>query len=298
MSYQKVVKNLSEKIPVDIVDINLLRKRGTPPTQAFSDFISHNEQGFWAENLFYTCLDNLAPKYIPVKYGRSDKIIAGDEGFKDFYNLYQDELNAIGKRPDILLFTNDNYKKINVRDISSLSSSELDKIVKQAIAGFEVRSSAYLTKKFVAKVGRDSLSFTPKVEDLLTILKWVSIYGVPHFYVQVFFDSIYILPFIEILIILSTSTLKQKGIKNKKLVGYLNNKISYVIEKNPKNQFKETIHIPLSRGILLSDTVNEPTVVGNRKELSGGRLLHHVSFQGGAAQIDKRLLVSLISKDY
>ena len=33
-----------------------------------------------------------------------DDIIAGDENFKEFYEEYQNELDEIGKRPDILIF--------------------------------------------------------------------------------------------------------------------------------------------------------------------------------------------------
>lgn len=296
MTYGDYIKQLSKKISKDVVDLAVERKRGTAPTQAFSDFISHNEQGFWAEDLFYNCLSKSCDNFIPVKYGRSDKITAGDKLFKAFYESYQDELDTIGKRPDVLILSDKDYNPNWKNDISKFSKDELDKIVPFSKAAFEVRSSAYLTKKFIAKKGRESLSFTPKVEDLLVILKWINTYGVPHFYVQVFFDSIFILPFAEILEMLSIAEIKRHGLG--KISGTIGNNLAFVIEKNPKNQFKETIHIPLTRGIVLSSDVKEPEILGTRKELAGGRLLHHISFKGGGASLDKKLLLSLISKSY
>ncbi|MDP3792334.1 MAG: AccI family restriction endonuclease [bacterium] len=294
MTYKELVKQISESIKPSIVDLKIKRKRGTAPTQAFSDFLTHSEQGDWAEVLFFNTLKNSDIPYIPVKYGKSDKIIAGDPTFKSFYNSYQDELDLIGKRPDILLFKPEDYQKTWGDDISQLSQTELKSIVPKAISGFEVRSSAYLTKKFVPKKDRPFLSFTPKVEDLLVVLKWVETFGVPHFYVQVFFDSIYIISFKDIILLLRDAQIDERGIKNKKFLGKMNGSPAFVIEKNPKNQFKETIHIYLDRGHILSNKIDFPKLIGSRKELAGGRLLHYVSFDGGNAEINKDDLIKLI----
>jgi hypothetical protein len=294
MNYRDFIKQTSESINSSIVNLNVKRKRGTAPTQAFSDFLTHSEQGDWAEILFFNTLKMSNLPYIPVKYGKSDKIIAGDPNFKSFYNSYQDELDLIGKRPDILLFKPEDYQKIWGDDISQLSQSELRAIVPKATAGFEVRSSAYLINKFIPKKDRPFLSFTPKVEDLLVVLKWIETFGVPHFYVQIFFDSIYIISFKDIILLLKEAQIAERGIKNKKILGKLDNKPAFVIEKNPKNQFKETIHIYLDRGHILSNKIEFPQLVGSRKELAGGRLLHYVSFVGGTAEMNKDNLIKLI----
>lgn len=86
-----------------------------------------------------------------MKYGKVDKITAGDPGFKEFYTSYQDELDTIESGPDILLFKSSDYREEWGDDISQLPPDELAKIVPLATAGFEVRSSAYLCKKFEAK---------------------------------------------------------------------------------------------------------------------------------------------------
>lgn len=298
MNYKDHINQIAAQIPQGMINLRATRKRGTPPTQAFSDFLTHSEQGDWAETLFFRTLREIKLPFVPVRYGKSDKIIAGDPNFKDFYNKYQDELDSIGKRPDVLLFTEQDYKKEWGDDISNLPRAELLEIVPLAIAGFEVRSSAYLTKKFVSKKERPFLSFTPKVEGLLVVLKWINVFNVPHFYVQVFFDAIYIISFAEILTLLQSVKIAEKGLKNKKIVGLKNGDLAFVIEKNPKNQYKETIHIFLSNGHLLSEKLNEPKLIGNRKELSGGRLLHYVSFEGGETRLNVAVLKKLLGQTF
>lgn len=297
MRYNDKVNELAKGISPNIVNLKTKRRRGTPPTQAFSDFLTHNEQGDWAEMLFFRSIKDSNSGLVPVRYGKSDKIIAGDPDFKDFYNQYQDELDEVGKRPDILVFEPNVYKEEWGEDISKLPKEKLASIVPLATAGFEVRSSAYLTKKFTAKKERPFLSFTPKVEDLMVVMKWIDNFNVPHFYVQVFFDAIYAISFREILLLLRDSSILEKGIKNKKIVGSINQEVAYVIEKNPKNQYKETIHIFLNKGHYLSKDFFEPKLLGQRKELASGRLLHHVSFEGGKANLDKDVFINIIKQE-
>jgi len=292
--YVKEINNIISAISTDLVNLNLARKRGRAPTQAFSDFLTHSEQGDWAELVLYRALSNDNLDFIPVRYGKSDKIHAGDVGFKDFYETYQDELDAIGKRPDLLLFSKNDYDPSWGDDISGLRLEELHSIVPLAIAGLEVRSSAYLNKKFIPKSDRPELSFTPKVEDLNVVLKWIDTYGVPHFYVQVFFDSVYAISFKDILILLKNSKYEEKGLKNKKYIGKNGDDSLFVIEKNPKNQFKETVMIYLSSGTKLGD-VSMPDPVAIRKELASGRLLHYSKFNGGNIELDINNLNGLIN---
>ena len=131
----------------------------------------------------------------------------------------------------------------------------------------------------------------------MVVLKWIDTFNVPHFYVQVFFDAIYVISFSEILSLLRDADISEKGVKNKKIVGSKNNTLAFVIEKNPKNQYKETIHMYLNNGHLLSENISEPNLLGIRKELAGGRLLHHVSFEGGKAKLDEAILKKLIERE-
>lgn len=145
--YFEDINDLIAKVNKDIIDFDEERTRGTAPTQVSSEFLTNKEQGDWAEKTFIDGINNNSKKYIAVKYGRDDDIIAGEEGFKEFYENYQDELDTIGKRPDVLIFDRKDYpyKEIN---ISHKPLEELDKIVPLAKCGIEVRSSAFLIEKY------------------------------------------------------------------------------------------------------------------------------------------------------
>lgn len=111
MSYYEEIRELIQKIPTTIIDWTIERKRGRPPTQAFSEFLTNREQGDWAENLILQAINGLSTKFVAVQYGKSENIIAGEPGFEEFYEQYQDELETIGKRPDILLYSKDVYSE-------------------------------------------------------------------------------------------------------------------------------------------------------------------------------------------
>jgi len=283
--------------------------------------------------------------------------VAGDEGFEQFFNDYQNELDTIGKRPDILLFKKSDFDEKLGYDISSRKSSEIGNYVSKAIAGIEVRSSAFLINKYTEEAQRivientdraielkdevlsnyidlleqkrpelidilqqlnetsvrtldfrttswrssqrlqdlslklseikkclktiqkrNSLSITPKVEDLKVVHKWIMTYNVPHYYVQVFFDRVYGISFRHILELISNPDLEDE---------------KYFIEQDTKNQNKTTIKIPSQDGICLAQAVTEPNHHSVRKELSKGRLLFYVKFDGGEAFIDKHNFDSL-----
>lgn len=246
MDYLRRIDDLIRLVPGDIINLSLRRKRANPPTQAFSEFITNREQGDWAEDLLFRAIQEINRDIVPVRYGRSDKIVAGEAGFKEFYNRYQDELDELGKRPDLLIFRKDDYDSKWNYDITSLDAETLERVVPKAIAAFEIRSSAFLVeeyKKYISKSKKEKrqrqfLSFTPKVEDIYVIYKWIKRYGVPHFYVQVFFDKVYCISFEDILGIVANKEAKNS---------------IFFVERNAKNQFKSTIHINIDKGLCLAE---------------------------------------------
>ncbi|MBE7477014.1 MAG: AccI family restriction endonuclease [Ignavibacteriales bacterium] len=139
--YKDDIFKLIKQSPLDI-DINI-QMGGRPPTMANSEFLTNKEQGDWAEKIVFKAINEYSTDYFAVEYGRSESIAAGDEGFADFYIEYQSELNAIGKRPDILIFKLSDFpeKKVDV---------ENDEHLKQAVAALEVRSSSFLADKYSA----------------------------------------------------------------------------------------------------------------------------------------------------
>ena len=88
-----------------------------------------------------SAVNNYSQEFVAVQYGKSDERIAGEEGFEAFYEEYQDELETIGKRPDLLLFHKADYQKEWNYNISRFPRETLDDIVPKAVVGIEIRSS-------------------------------------------------------------------------------------------------------------------------------------------------------------
>lgn len=349
--YKATIRNLASNIHTGLVDFELPRTEASIPTQASSEFITNKQQGDWAEEIIVRAVNDNSRNIVAVHYGKSDDLVAGDEGFEQFFRNYQDELDAIGKRPDVLLFRKEDFDGTLGYDISSLDSEQIDAYVRKAIAGIEVRSSAFLINKYNEQADhfvrenteqalrlrdeilaryrdllqekrpefiplllqidansvktldyrvptwsssqclvdlkqllkdlkqclkniqkRNALSITPKVEDLKVVYKWVQTYGVPHYYVQVFFDRVYGISFEDILRLLADPSQDEE---------------KFFVEQDAKNQNKTTIKIPSQNGTCLAEVVTEPDHHSVRKELNKGRQLFYVKFDGGGACLDK-----------
>ena len=128
--------------------------------------------------------------------------------------------------------------------------------------------------------GRDNFLASPKVEDIYIIHKWIKRYGVPHFYVQVFFDKVYCISFENILRIVSDSSARNK---------------TFTVERNARNQFKSTIHIDIDMGTCIGEKIEMPEHRSEVKKLVSGRLLFYVTFQGGYTQIDLTNLMKVLN---
>ena len=137
--YKDDILNLIKQSPLEI-DTEI-QMSGRPPTMASSEFLTNKEQGDWAERIVFKAINEYSEDYFAVEYGRSESIAAGDDGFANFYTEYQNELNAIGKRPDILIF--------KVGDFSDrIIDIENDEHIRRAVAALEVRSSSFLADKY------------------------------------------------------------------------------------------------------------------------------------------------------
>ena len=148
MSYYERIKELTKGVPLQLVDFEQLRDQARTPTQASSNFITNKEQGDWAENLITRAINETSKNHIAVKYGRSDDLVAGEAGFDTFYKDFQSELDTIGKRPDFLIFNKIDFDSNLGFDISQVPHSKITDYVKKAVAGIEVRSSAFLIDRY------------------------------------------------------------------------------------------------------------------------------------------------------
>jgi hypothetical protein len=118
---------------------------------------------------------------------------------------------------------------------------------------------------------RDYLSITPKLEDIALVNRWIHRFGVPHYYLQVFFDKAYVISFENILRLIADSN---------------NEGDRFSIEKDVKNQRKTTIKINVRIGKELLGKIEMPLHRSEMKELNRGRLLFFVRFFGGRGYLD------------
>ena len=162
MTYLEEIRELINLVPPTLVDFSLPRDIARTPTQASSNFITNKEQGDWAENLLTRAINDSSTNYVAVKYGKSDAIVAGEPGFDKFFQEFQEELDTIGKRPDLLIFRKDDYVEEWGPDISHLDHTVIDDYVRKAIAGIEVRSSAFLIDHYDDAMQRRTDHYTSR----------------------------------------------------------------------------------------------------------------------------------------
>jgi len=148
MVYFQKIRELTKGIPAELVDFSQPRDFARTPTQASSNFITNKEQGDWAENLITRAINETSKNFVAVKYGKSDDLVAGEDGFDTFYQEFQKELDTIGKRPDLLIFKKSDFDKNFGFDISNIQHDKITEYVKKAVAGIEVRSSAFLIDRY------------------------------------------------------------------------------------------------------------------------------------------------------
>ncbi len=310
---------------------------GRPPTMAGSQFLTNREQGDWAEEILHDATNGHSPDYAAVRYGRAESLPADDPGFPKHFADYVAELNAVGKKPDLL--------------VVSRRAGGATEPAERAVAGLEVRSSSFLADKYArfmrsrntaaeaeclrlqaivlgdpygpllrekapethdllsrATRGtfreitfrarnrsssaalrelsehlralrteirtlhkRDYLSITPKLEDLVLVNRWIQRFGVPHYYVQAFFDRAFVISFESILRIVARP--EWEGEK-------------FSVERDVKNQQKTTLKIDVGVGRELVGRIDFPSHESALRELERGRLLFYVRFRGGRGYLD------------
>ncbi len=161
-TYRQTIARLIEALPFEIdTDIRI---EGRPPSSASSEFLTNKEQGDWAERIVYSAINEHSPDFLAAPYGRADSLAAGDDGFSAFYLEYQEELNQIGKKPDLLIFRRADYP-----DIASIDLDE-DETISRAVAAIEVRSSSFLANKYAAYMDRRSAAAISECERLRQII--------------------------------------------------------------------------------------------------------------------------------
>jgi len=125
----------------------------------------------------------------------------------------------------------------------------------------------------------EELSFTPKIEDIDNVVRWIEHHQVPHFYDQVLFGRVYAIGFDAILKILANSPKSE----------------AYRIAKVARKQIKSTIYLPLEKGVRFSTAFTQPTdLTASIKQLPNGRVVVVVEFSGGQIDLSEANLAQLI----
>ena len=158
------------------------------------------------------------------------------------------------------------FRELDFRRPSWSSSAELRELT-------ELLRQLKVAMKTLQK--RDYLSVTPKLEDIALVNRWIQHFDVPHFYLQVFFDKAYLIPFSKILEVAADS--EQEG-------------RTFSIERDVKNQRKSTIKIDVAACDEVVGRIDMPTHASQMKTLDRGRLLFYVTFDGGKGYLDADIL--------
>jgi len=230
--------------------------------------------GDWAERMLTNALRTAFPAWTVTQYGNTDRIAAGHPEFRARYLAGLEETRLLGKRPDLLLFP----ARLGVgMGLSERPQVETERTVQQADAAVEVRSSKFEALKYMAvrqrqreagKVtGRETPSFTVKVEDLVIVYRWLERTQVPQTYCQVFFDSIFAVNFLDIFAAIGRGE-------------------GYTIESPKKSQEKATIMIPITAGVQVGSATALPTFAAEQRVTALGRHDAFVVPQGGGFVLD------------
>jgi hypothetical protein len=249
-------------------------RKPTVPTDARSEFLANRAMGDWAERMLSVSLARALTEWKVVQYGSTDCIGAGHPEFKTRYLAGLEETRRFGKRPDLLLFLAGTPVDA---DMSERSHTDAEPFVKNAIAAVEVRSSKFDALTYIAvrkrqhdsgkRNGRETPSFTVKVEDLVIVYRWLEQHHLPQSYCQVFFDSVFAINFLNIFATIGSGS-------------------GFTIEKPQKSQEKATIMIPITSGALIGRATAEPTFTAEHRVTELGRHDAYVVPQGGGFELD------------
>lgn len=252
-------------------------RKPSVPTDARSEFLANRAMGDWAERSLGEALARALEDLKVVQYGNTDRIAAGHPEFKSRYLAGLEETRLYGKRPDLLLFP----RTVSVKeDLSALGHKETCPLVKQAVAAVEVRSSKYEALRYMLvrkeqkeagqAGGRDTPSFTVKVEDLVIVYRWIEACRKPQTYCQVFFDSVFAINFLDIFSHIASAE-------------------RLLIEKPEKSQEKATIMIPIILGTQIGRARSIPEFTAAHRVTKLGRHDAYVVPQGGGFVLDAGL---------
>jgi len=249
-------------------------RKPTVPTDARSEFLANRAMGDWAEQRLAEAIVRACTEWKVSQFGETNRIAAGHPDFKASYLAGLEQTRRFGKRPDLLVFPATTPVDA---DLSAPNHAETEALVRLAVAAIEVRSSKFEALTYMAvrkrqrdtgrSSGRETPSFTVKVEDLVIVYRWLDRHRVPETYCQVFFDSVFAISFLDIFAIVASGS-------------------GFTIETPEKSQEKATIMIPITSGAQLGRATEMPTFAAEHRVTELGRHDAYVVPCGGGFQLD------------
>ncbi len=244
-----------------------------PPSQSDSKFQAEQALGDWAEDSVCDAINRHGGAVKAVHYGANSKLFAEDEGFRDEYIEGIKQTCIEGKRSDLLLLPSEVDADLDSTVLDVAGSTVL---VAKSIGGLEIRSSrlnafqyrAYQKARLAEGKKPASLepSITVKIEDLVKVYLWNYLNRRPQAYIQVFFDEVHGLSFIDIL-------------------EYIGSGEKLRVEKH-KRSAKTTIMVPLSNGIQIGSVTEPATFEVVHNVTKNGRHDIFAKPRGGRIEID------------
>ncbi len=232
------------------------RRRVPPPRP---NFLINWFQGAWAEERVIEAINQPDSLWFALRYGPSRGDISDYDRLKNYLQQLDEAMHRYGKRPDVLVFCRKDIEEGHVDrslDLQELENDQLKSVIERAVVALEVRSSLWSVRE--AKDAGKELSFTLKEEDIEPVCLWMRTHCKPVFYVQVFYDAIYGIPFQKLV----------EEARNRKKA-----------KKFPKTG-KLTYTVPLSVGIKFAVAKEEPKLEPGLWRHKGN-IIPYVRFKGG-----------------
>jgi len=293
MSYAKRLEKAAERVIPALSKIGVDKKylqfdgesqepeRIYVPSQSDSKFQAEQSLGDWAEDSLFNAINRYSNEFKAVHYGFNSKLFAEDDGFKEEYSNGIIDTHKNGKRADLLLFE----RNIDVPDdLTGYATLDATNFVKLCRGALEVRSSRLDTRRYIEyqaerlkggfKPASLEPNFTVKIEYLIKVYLWIHINNKPQAYVQVFFDEIWGIGFLEIM-------------------EFIGSQEKLRVEKH-KRSSKTTIMIPISNGFKLGIVDKEPTFEVVHNLTKNGRHDIFAKPSGGSIAINPEAIVGLL----
>jgi hypothetical protein len=104
MTYYDRIRELTKNVPVELVDFEQPRDWQEHQHKHLQTLLQIKNKVIGLKTLITRAINENSKNFVAVKYGKSDDLVAGEDGFDTFYQDFQTELDTIGKRPDLLDF--------------------------------------------------------------------------------------------------------------------------------------------------------------------------------------------------